>query len=176
MNDAPSSSHRSDSRAPPQHGIALKYARAGEHQLAVDPRSHPGHWAALTIKPEEESNLVGADVMDEITLGWGDVPEGRIPASSVTMEARASGPGAWVLTGGRAHLGPGRTRVVAAEDKGFVDKFGYSRCDQGGDGSVGRWGRRRPPSSSSTKTIPWSGLTTGATRRHLFEDAAARVR
>jgi phosphate transport system substrate-binding protein len=48
--------------------FALKYA-AVEHHLQADP-SIP-NWQPGEVKsiPEEELNLVGADIMDEITLG-----------------------------------------------------------------------------------------------------------
>jgi len=79
--------------------LALKYA-ASEHQLQADPAIpswKPGEVASV---PEEALNLVGADVMDEITLGWVKMFRKAYPKLSVTMEARASG------TGGPASMFP----------------------------------------------------------------------
>src|SRR5207302_2398336 len=70
--------------------FALKYA-APEHQLQVDPSIASWKPGPLEIAPEEELNLVGADVMDEITLGWVKMMRKAYPHLSVTMEARASG-------------------------------------------------------------------------------------
>jgi phosphate transport system substrate-binding protein len=120
---------------------ALKYA-AREHHLKADP-SLPV-WAAAPIKvePEEELNVVGADVMDEITLGWVKLMRKAYPRLSVTMEARASGAGAPGLIEGRAHLAPVGRELLPAEEKAFVDKFGYKpfavRVATGSAGSLGK--------------------------------------
>jgi phosphate transport system substrate-binding protein len=120
---------------------ALKYA-AREHHLKADP-SLPV-WAAAPIKvePEEELNIVGADVMDEITLGWVKLMRKAYPRLSVTMEARASGAGAPGLIEGRAHLAPVGRELLPAEEKAFVDKFGYKpfavRVATGSAGSLGK--------------------------------------
>jgi phosphate transport system substrate-binding protein len=50
--------------------------------------------------------LVGADIMDEITLGWVKLFRPAYPRLSLTMEARASGTGVNALTAGLAHLAP----------------------------------------------------------------------
>jgi phosphate transport system substrate-binding protein len=120
---------------------ALKYA-AREHHLKADP-SLPV-WAAAPVKvePEEELNIVGADVMDEITLGWVKLMRKAYPRLSVTMEARASGAGAPGLIEGRAHLAPVGRELLPAEEKAFVDKFGYKpfavRVATGSAGSLGK--------------------------------------
>ncbi|MGH8277215.1 MAG: hypothetical protein ACRETH_11030, partial [Steroidobacteraceae bacterium] len=80
---------------------ALKYAPV-QHHLAVDPSIPAWRPAELNIRPEEEFHLVGADVMDEITLGWVKLFRRAYPKLSVTMEARASGSGAPALVDGRA--------------------------------------------------------------------------
>jgi len=67
--------------------FALKYA-APEHRLAVDPAIPSWKPGELAVAPEEELNLVGADVMDEITLGWVRLFRKAYPRLSVTMEAR----------------------------------------------------------------------------------------
>jgi len=72
---------------------ALKYASV-QHHLPVDPSIASWHPGALQIEPEEEFNLVGADVMDEMTLGWVKLFRQAYPLLSMTMEARASGAGA----------------------------------------------------------------------------------
>src|SRR5215471_9070036 len=89
--------------APP--AFALKYA-APEHQLSVDPAIPSWKPGELTVHPEEELNVVGADVMDEITLGWVKMMRKAYPRLSVTMEARASGSGGPALTKGIAHAAP----------------------------------------------------------------------
>jgi ABC-type phosphate transport system substrate-binding protein len=78
--------------AAPMDAYALKYA-AQEHQLTVDPATPGWTPGKLNIEPEEEFNLVGADIMDEITLGWVKLFRKAYPQLSVTMEARASGTG-----------------------------------------------------------------------------------
>jgi len=49
--------------------FALKYA-AVEHHLKADPAIPAWKPGPVESVPEEELNLVGADIMDEITLGW----------------------------------------------------------------------------------------------------------
>ena len=51
----------------PSH--ALKYA-APEHSLQADPSIPSWQPGPVKSEPEEELNIVGADIMDEITLGW----------------------------------------------------------------------------------------------------------
>ena len=48
---------------------ALKYAEP-EHNLKVDPAIPSWQPGEVKSEPEEELNLVGADIMDEIVLGW----------------------------------------------------------------------------------------------------------
>jgi phosphate transport system substrate-binding protein len=121
--------------------FALKYA-APEHQLSVDPAIPSWTPAQLTTVPEEDLNLVGADVMDEITLGWVKIFRKAYPRLSVTMEARASGTGGPALTEGRAHLAPVGRELLPPEEKAFVDKFGYKpfavRVATGSAGSLGK--------------------------------------
>ncbi len=69
--------------------LALKYA-APEHRLKVDPAILVWKPGEVASEPEEALNLVGADVMDEITLGWVKLFRKAYPKLSVTMEARAS--------------------------------------------------------------------------------------
>lgn len=85
--------------------FALKYA-AVEHHLKADPAIPAWKPGPVASVPEEELNLVGADIMDEITLGWIKMFREAYPRLSVTMEARASGSGVPALTAGIAHLAP----------------------------------------------------------------------
>src|SRR6266851_5756330 len=121
--------------------LALKYAEP-EHHLSVDPGIPSWTPGPLTIAPEEELNLVGADVMDEITLGWVKIFRKAYPKLSVTMEAQASGTGGPALTEGRAHLAPVGRELLPPEEKAFVEKFGYQpfaiRVATGSRGSLGK--------------------------------------
>jgi phosphate transport system substrate-binding protein len=120
---------------------ALKYA-AIEHHLKVDPNLPTWVPGPVTVEPEEELNIVGADVMDEITLGWAKLMRKAYPRLSVTIEARASGAGAPGLIDGRGHLAPVGREMLPAEEKAFVDKFGYKpfavKVATGSAGSLGK--------------------------------------
>jgi phosphate transport system substrate-binding protein len=139
--------------------FALKYA-APEHQLSVDgsiPSWQPGE---LTVAPEEQLNLVGADVMDEITLGWVKLFRKSYPRLSVTMEARASGTGGPALTEGRAHLAPVGRELLPPEEKAFVDKFGYKPLAiRVATGSLGSLGKTATVVVFVDKDNPIKGLT-----------------
>jgi len=141
--------------------FALKYA-APEHRLSVDPAIPSWKPAELTIAPEEDLNLVGADVMDEITLGWVKLFRKAYPRLSVTMEARASGTGGPALTEGRAHLAPVGRELLPAEEKAFVDKFGYKPLAiKVATGSVGSLGKTATSVIFVDKDNPLPGLTMG---------------
>jgi phosphate transport system substrate-binding protein len=121
--------------------VALKYAPR-EHHIVADPRLPVWVPGAVDVHPEEELNIVGADVMDEMTLGWAKMMRKAYPRLSVTMEARASGSGGPALTAGTAHLAPVGRELLPAEEKGFVDKYGYRpvafRVATGSAGSLGK--------------------------------------
>src|SRR5205085_3341938 len=139
--------------------FALKYA-APEHKLAVDPAISSWKPSELTVAPEEELNLVGADVMDEITLGWVRLFRKAYPRLSVTMEARASGTGGPALTEGRAHLAPVGRELLPAEEKAFVDKFGYKPLAiKVATGSVGSLGKTATSVIFVDKDNPLAGIT-----------------
>ncbi|MSU48711.1 MAG: phosphate ABC transporter substrate-binding protein, PhoT family [Opitutus sp.] len=104
--------------------FALKFA-AVEHHLKADPAIPKWTPGPVTSIPEEEFNLVGADIMDEITLGWVKLFREAYPKLSVTMEARASGTGVNALTAGIAHAAPVGREALPAEHEAFVKKFGY---------------------------------------------------
>ena len=121
--------------------LALKYAKI-EHHLKVDPKLPVWTPGPVPIEPEEELNIVGADVMDEITLGWAKLMRKAYPKLSVTIEARASGAGAPGLISGAGHLAPVGREMLPAEEKAFVDKFGYKpfavKVATGSAGSLGK--------------------------------------
>jgi phosphate transport system substrate-binding protein len=121
---------------------ALKHAPR-EHNLAVDaslPVWTPG--PVDVHPPEEELEIVGADVMDEITFGWAKMyREAYSPKMSVTVEARASGSGYKGLIAG-AHLAPVGREMMPAEIKAFKEKFGYEpTAIKVATGSVGSLGK-----------------------------------
>ena len=139
---------------------ALKHAPV-EHQLKVDPAMPL--WTPGTIKinpPEEEFNLVGADVMDEITFGWAKMfREAYAPKMSVTVEARASGAGVPGLVNG-AHAAPVGRELLPAEEKMFVEKFGYKPFEiRVATGSVGSLGKTATSVIFVDKENPIKGLT-----------------
>jgi ABC-type phosphate transport system substrate-binding protein len=125
--------------APP--AFALKYA-AVEHHLKVDPRIPEWKPGKVDSVPEEAVNLVGADVMDEICLGWAKIYRKAYPRLSVTLDLRASGSGAPGLISGDGDLAPVGREMLPAEERAFVDKFGYEpfrvRVATGSVGSLGK--------------------------------------
>jgi phosphate transport system substrate-binding protein len=120
---------------------ALKYA-AVEHHLKADPKLPVWTPGPVAVEPEEEFNIVGADVMDEITLGWAKLMRKAYPKLSVTMEARASGSGGPALVKGVADVAPVGRELLPAEEKAFVEKFGYEplaiKVATGSAGSLGK--------------------------------------
>lgn len=120
---------------------ALKYAKP-EHTMKADPRIARWVPGPLVTVPEEEFNVVGADVMDEMTLGWVKLMRKAYPRLSVTMEARASGSGGSALTNGIAHAAPVGRELLPAEAEMFRKEFGYEatafRVATGSVGSLGK--------------------------------------
>ena len=120
---------------------ALKYAPR-EHNIQADPKIPAWVPGTVQVQPEEELNVVGADVMDEMTLGWVKMMRKAYPRLSVTMEARASGAAGPALVAGTAHLAPVGRELLPAEEKAFVDKFDYAplgfRVATGSAGSLGK--------------------------------------
>jgi len=121
--------------------ISLKYA-AHEHNMKADPRLPVWKPGPVDVQPEEELHVVGADVMDEMTLGWVKMMRKAYPHLSVTMEARASGSGGPALTEGTAELAPVGRELLPAEEQAFVAKYGYKptaiRVATGSVGSLGK--------------------------------------
>lgn len=139
--------------------FALKHAPR-EHQLKADPAIPAWTPGPLTIEPEEEFNLVGADIMDEITLGWVKLFREAYPRLSVTMEARASGSGVPALTKGIAHAAPVGREALPAEHEAFVQKFGYEPLAiRVATGSVGSLGKTASSVILVAKDNPIAGLT-----------------
>ncbi len=121
--------------------FALKYAQP-EHNLKVDPSLPNWQPGEVKSEPEEELALVGADIMDEISLGWTKIYRKQYPRLSLTLDLRASGAGAPGLVSGKGHLAPVGREMFPAEVKSFVDKFGYEptriRVATGSVGSLGK--------------------------------------
>lgn len=139
--------------------FALKYATV-EHHLNVDPSTPSWQPGPVDVHPEEELNIVGADVMDEITLGWIKEFREAYPRLSVTMEARASGSGGPALTAGTADLAPVGRELLPAEEKSFVDKYGYKPLAiRVATGSVGSLGKTAASVVIVDKDNPIKGLT-----------------
>lgn len=139
--------------------FALKHAPR-EHNLKADPSLPTWQPAALHTEPEEEFNLVGADIMDEITLGWAKLFREAYPKLSVTMEARASGTGVPALTAGIAHAAPVGREALPAEHEAFVKKFGYEPfAIRVATGSLGSLGKTASSIVLVAKDNPIKGLT-----------------
>jgi len=139
--------------------FALKHAPV-EHQLKADPAIPAWKPAPVASVPEEEFNLVGADIMDEITLGWVKIFREAYPRLSVTMEARASGSGVPALTEGKAHAAPVGREALPAEFDAFVKKFGYEPCRiKVATGSLGSLGKTATSVILVAKANPIKGLT-----------------
>lgn len=138
---------------------ALKYAPV-EHHLQVDPAIPSWQPGEVTAVPEEEIALVGADIMDEITLGWAKLFRQAYPRLSVTIEAKASGTGGPALTEGRADLAPVGRELMPAEEQAFVNKFGYKPLAiRVATGSVGSLGKTATSVVLVDKDNPIKGLT-----------------
>ena len=139
--------------------FALKFA-AVEHHLKADPAIPVWKPGPVESVPEEELNLVGADIMDEITLGWIKLFRPAYPRLSVTMEARASGSGVPALTAGIAHMAPVGRESLPTEHDGFVKKFGYEPfAIKVATGSLGSLGKTATSIVLVAKDNPIKGLT-----------------
>ncbi|MDB6115738.1 MAG: Phosphate transporter substrate-binding protein PhoT family [Lacunisphaera sp.] len=139
--------------------FALKYA-AVEHHLKADPAIPAWKAGPVESVPEEELNLSGADIMDEITLGWIKIYRQAYPRLSVTMEARSSGSGVPALTAEKAHLAPVGREAMPAEVEGFVKKFGYEPfAVKVATGSLGSLGKTATSIVLVAKDNPIKGLT-----------------
>ncbi len=125
--------------APP--AFALKYAQP-EHNLKVDPSIPSWQPGEVKSEPEEELNIVGADTMDEIVLGWVKIYRKQYPRLSVTEDLRASGAGAPGLVSGKGDLAPVGREMFPKEVQSFVDKYGYKplaiKVATGSVGSLGK--------------------------------------
>lgn len=138
---------------------ALKYSPP-QHHLAVDPSIASWQPGPLNVQPEEEFNLVGADIMDELTLGWVKLFRQAYPRLSVTMEARSSGSGGAAITEGRAHAAPVGRELLPAEEQAFVAKFGYRPfAIRVATGSVSSLGKTAASVVLVSKDNPVVGLT-----------------
>lgn len=139
--------------------FALKYA-AVEHHIKADPAIPSWKPGPVDSVPEEELNLVGADIMDEITLGWIKLYRPAYPRLSVTMQARSSGSGVPALTEGIAHLAPVGREALPKEYDEFVKKFGYEPFRiKVATGSLGSLGKTATSIILVAKSNPIKGLT-----------------
>lgn len=139
--------------------FALKYAPV-EHNLKADPAIPVWKPGPVESVPEEELNLVGADIMDEITLGWVKIFRQAYPRLSVTMQARSSGSGVPALTAGSAHLAPVGREALPAEHEGFVKRFGHEPfAIKVATGSLGSLGKTATSIILVAKDNPIKGLT-----------------
>lgn len=139
--------------------FALKYAPV-EHHLKADPAIPAWTPGPVTSVPEEELNLVGADIMDEITLGWIKIYRQAYPHLSVTMQARASGTGVPALTSGIADMAPVGREALPKEHDEFVKKFGYEPfAIRVATGSLGSLGKTATTIVLVAKDNPIAGLT-----------------
>ncbi|MDB6128301.1 MAG: Phosphate transporter substrate-binding protein PhoT family [Verrucomicrobia bacterium] len=142
-----------------QPDFALKNA-AVEHHLQADPSLPTWTPGKVDSIPEEELNLVGADIMDEITLGWIKLYRPAYPRLSVTMEARSSGSGVPALTAGNAHMAPVGREALPKEYDAFVKKFGYEPFRiKVATGSLGSLGKTATSIFLVAKSNPIEGLT-----------------
>src|SRR6202790_1415234 len=120
---------------------ALKYAEP-EHNLKVDPAIPSWKPGEVKSEPEEELNLVVADIMDEISLGGVKIYRKQYPRLSLTMDLRASGAGGPGLASGKGDLAPVGREMFPAEKKLFTDKYGYEPLEiKVATGSVGSLGK-----------------------------------
>ena len=120
---------------------ALKYA-APEHSMKADPSIPKWNPGEVKSHPEEELPIVGADIMDEIVLGWTKIYRKQYPLLSVTLDLRASGAGGPGLASGKGDLAPVGREMFPSERKLFVDKFGYEPLEvKVATGSVGSLGK-----------------------------------
>jgi phosphate transport system substrate-binding protein len=120
---------------------ALKYA-APEHSMKADPSIPKWNPGEVKSEPEEELAIVGADIMDEIVLGWTKIYRKQYPKLSLTLDLRASGAGGPGLASGKGQLAPVGREMFPSERKLFVDKYGYEPLEvKVATGSVGSLGK-----------------------------------
>ncbi len=138
---------------------ALKYAEV-EHHLKADPAIPVWTPGPVDVVPEEELHLVGADVMDEICLGWAKIFREAYRHLSVTLDLRASGAGAPGLISGSGDLAPIGREMLPAEEKAFIEKFGYEPMRiRVATGSVGSLGKTATSIVMVDKDNPIKGLS-----------------
>ncbi|MFT3790838.1 MAG: substrate-binding domain-containing protein [Rudaea sp.] len=143
--------------------FALKYA-AVEHHLKVDPSMPTWTPGKVDTVPEEELALVGADVMDEMCLGWAKIFRKAYPHLSVVLNLPASGAGVkGLLAGAKAPdsvIAPVGREMLPAEEKAFVDKFGYEPFRiKVATGSLGSLGKTATSIFMVDKDNPIKGLS-----------------
>jgi phosphate transport system substrate-binding protein len=158
-------------------GFALKYA-APEHNLKVDPAIPSWQPGEVKSEPEEELAIVGADIMDEIVLGWTKIYRKQYPRLSLTLDLRASGAGGPGLASGKGQLAPVGREMFPAERKLFVDKYGYEPLEvKVATGSVGSLGKTATTVILVDKdnpidclSIPQLDAVYSKTRKHGYKE------
>lgn len=143
--------------------FALKYA-AIEHHLKVDPATPTWTPGKVDSVPEEELALYGADVMDEMCLGWAKIFRQAYPHLSVVLDLPASGAGVkGLLAGAKAPdsvIAPVGREMLPAEEKAFVEKFGYEPFRiKVATGSLGSLGKTATSIFMVDKDNPIKGLS-----------------
>ncbi|MDD4934093.1 MAG: substrate-binding domain-containing protein [Methylacidiphilaceae bacterium] len=143
--------------SPNAHALKFVPIQHHRHADAAIPSWKPGQ---LDLQPEEELHIVGADVMDQMALGWAKRMRQAYPHLSVTMEARASGTGTPALIDGRADVATIGREMLPSEEKAFVDRFGYKPfAIRVATGSVGSLGKTAAIVILVDKDNPITGLT-----------------
>jgi phosphate transport system substrate-binding protein len=138
---------------------ALKYA-APEHSMKADPSIPNWNPGEVKSEPEEELAIVGADIMDEIVLGWTKIYRKQYPRLSVTLDLRASGAGGPGLASGKGQLAPVGREMFPSERKLFVDKYGYEPLEvKVATGSVGSLGKTATSVILVERDNPFGGLS-----------------
>src|SRR5437879_11780503 len=100
--------------------FALKYAQP-EHNLKADPTLPSWQPGEVKSEPEEELNIVGADIMDEIVLGWVKIYRKQYPRLSVTEDLRASGAGAPGLVCGKGVMARVGRGMIPGGEKSMAE-------------------------------------------------------
>ena len=106
--------------------IYAQHAVKGEYKEMMHAAAQPG---VPPFKPllamTGTLSSIGADTMETLMKYWIDDFQKVQPGVKFKMEAKASGTAGPALTEGTAQLGPVAREMLPAEEKQFVDKFGY---------------------------------------------------
>jgi phosphate transport system substrate-binding protein len=106
--------------------VRAQHAVKGEFKETEHARPFPGipaYKPAASLEGHLQS--IGADTMEALMKYWIEDFQKLYPKIHVDMEAKASGTAGPGLVSGKADLGPVAREMLPAEEKEFVDKFGY---------------------------------------------------